>query len=165
MLVHGEATEMGRLKKALEQHAAALNIPRNVYTPKDTQPVLILHKPLRTARIVGKLGEKRAAEGQHVRGLLVKRGATSLILDHEDFPKFTKLHPGTVVQRQSIALQKPFSEVRLALEIMFEGVTGAGDLGHIDVAPSTAAAPGANGFNESNGIISGPQILLFLQGH
>lgn len=137
VLVHGEANEMNRLKKALEQRASALDIERNVYMPKVVQSVLISHKAQRVARVVGKLADKRPAEGQPLRGLLIKRGATSSILHHEDLPRFTKLHPGKVVQRQSIALQKPFSEVRLALELMFEGVHGAGDLAHIDAEGST----------------------------
>ena len=136
VLVHGEATEMGRLKKALEQHAAALGIPRAVYMPKLTQAVMVAHKPRRTAQVVGRLAEKRPAEGQPLRGLLVKRGGTHTVLHHEDLPCFTKLHPGTVVQRQSLALQRPFSEVRLALEIMFEGVQGTGDLGAVSAAAS-----------------------------
>lgn len=131
VLVHGEAMEMGRLKKALEQHAAALGIPRAVYTPKLTQAVVVPHRPRRLARVVGKLAEKRPSEGQNIRGLMVKRGGAYTLLHHEDLPKFTKLHPGTVVQRQSLALRRPFSEVRLALELMFEGVQGTGDLGAI----------------------------------
>lgn len=131
VLVHGEATEMGRLKKALEQHAAALGIPRAVYMPKLTQPVMVHHKPRRTARVVGRLADKRPAEGAPLRGLLVKRGAACEVLHHDDLPRFTKLHPGTVVQRQSLALHRPFTEVRLALEIMFEGVQGTGDLGAV----------------------------------
>ena len=132
ILVHGEATEMGRLKKALEQHAAALGIPRAVYMPKLTQPVVVPHKPRRTARVVGRLAEKRPAQGQPLRGLLVKRpGGAYTVLHHDDLPRFTKLHPGTVVHRQALALHRPFSEVRLALELMFEGVQGTGDLGAV----------------------------------
>ncbi|PRW05865.1 Cleavage and polyadenylation specificity factor subunit 3 [Chlorella sorokiniana] len=168
VLVHGEANEMGRLKKALEQHAAALGIPRTLYMPKVTQSVLIEHKAERTAKVVGRLGEKAARLGQPVRGLLVQgRGGTRTLMHHEDLPRFTKLHPGHVVQRQALALHRPFSEVRLALEMMFEGTQGAGDLGRVDAAgspsrsgaqmlrigdavtltyqPSDAAASGASG--------------------
>jgi cleavage and polyadenylation specificity factor subunit 3 len=140
VLVHGEATEMGRLKKALEQHAAALGIPRAVYMPKLTQPVLVAHKPRRTARVVGRLAEKRPSTDdgaeKSLRGLLVKRGGTHTIMHQDDLPRFTKLHPGTVVQHQAIALHRPFSEVRLALELMFEGVQGTGDLGAVSATSS-----------------------------
>jgi cleavage and polyadenylation specificity factor subunit 3 len=106
---------MGRLKKALEQHAGALNIPRSVYMPKVTQPVLIHHKAERTAKLVGRLAEKAPAPGQPVRGMLVQRsaggGAQGVLLHPEDLPRFTKLHPGRVLQRQAIALHRPFAEV------------------------------------------------------
>lgn len=45
--------EMGRLRKALEQHAAALGIPRELYMPKNTQAVLIHHKAELTAKVGG----------------------------------------------------------------------------------------------------------------
>ncbi len=113
VLVHGEATEMGRLKKALEQHAAALGIPRTLYMPKVTQPVLIEHRAERIAKVVGRLGEKPAAQGAAVRGLLVQgRGGGRSLMHHDDLPRFTGLHPGRVVQRQALALHRPFSEVR-----------------------------------------------------
>lgn len=133
VLVHGEAAEMGRLKKALEQHAAALGIPRSVYAPRLTQPVIVPHRPKRTARVLGRLAEKRPAEnGAPLRGLLVKKGGNYMVVHHEDLPKFTKLHPGTVIQRQALTIYRPFAEVRLALELMFEGIQGTGDLGAVN---------------------------------
>ncbi len=42
--VHGEAVEMGRLRKALEQQAGALGQPRQLYTPRVGQPVHITHQ-------------------------------------------------------------------------------------------------------------------------
>ena len=50
VLVHGEATEMGRLKRALEQRASATGQQRALYMPRVTQPVHISHKTLRTAK-------------------------------------------------------------------------------------------------------------------
>ena len=144
VLVHGEATEMARLKKALEQHAAALGIPRAVYMPKVTQPGRVAHTARRAARVVGRLAEKRPAEGQPLRGLLVRRGGAAALMHHDDLPRFTTLHPGKVVQRQAVALTRPFQEVRLALELMFEGVQGAGDLAHV----------------ESNGLPAGEGLVL-----
>lgn len=51
VLVHGEATEMGRLKRALEQRATAAGHQRTLYMPKVTQPVQIAHKTLHTAKV------------------------------------------------------------------------------------------------------------------
>lgn len=157
VLVHGEATEMGRLKKALEQHAAALNIPRALYMPKVTQPVLIEHRTERTAKAVGRLGEKAPAQGAAVRGLLVQsRGGARTLMHHDDLPRFTKLHPGRVVQRQAMPLHRPFSEVRSCRT----GAPGCGGQLHMpvtslavrlscwpfclpDMAPTPAGAAGA----------------------
>ena len=121
VLVHGEATEMGRLKKALEQRAAALDIARTVYTPKVTQPVLIAHAPRRSAAIVGSLVHQ--ANNAKIQGVAVKRGASVAIMNQEDLPRYTKLHAGSVTQRQALSLAgRSFSDVRLALELTFDDV-------------------------------------------
>ncbi|KAL3156673.1 hypothetical protein ABBQ38_000954 [Trebouxia sp. C0009 RCD-2024] len=131
VLVHGEAGEMMRLKRALEQRAKATDRVRNLYTPKVTQPVHIRHQPRHIAKVVGRLAEKRPATEQALQGLLVRHGAQDSLMHPSDLPHFTKLHPGRVLQRQLLALQKPFSEVRLALEVMFEGTKGDTDLGQV----------------------------------
>ena len=51
VLVHGEAGEMMRLKRALEQRAKATDRIRNLYTPKVTQPVHIRHQPRHVAKV------------------------------------------------------------------------------------------------------------------
>lgn len=51
ILVHGEAVEMGRLRKALEQQAVALGQRRLLYTPKVCQPVHIRHRPQLRAKV------------------------------------------------------------------------------------------------------------------
>lgn len=51
VLVHGEAGEMMRLKRALEQRAKATDRVRNLYTPKVTQPVHIRHQPQHIAKV------------------------------------------------------------------------------------------------------------------
>lgn len=51
VLVHGEATEMGRLKRALEQRASATGQTRALYMPRVTQPVHISHKTSYTAKV------------------------------------------------------------------------------------------------------------------
>ena len=53
VLVHGEATEMGRLRKALEQQAAVAGATRTLHTPKLTQPVRIHHRALHLAKVMG----------------------------------------------------------------------------------------------------------------
>lgn len=62
-------------------------------------------------QVVGRLAEKRPATEQALQGLLVRHGAQDSLMHPSDLPYFTKLHPGRVLQRQLLALQKPFSEV------------------------------------------------------
>ena len=61
VLVHGEATEMGRLKRALEQRAAATGQPRTLYMPRVTQPVHIPHKTSYTAKVGAPLAVRKQA--------------------------------------------------------------------------------------------------------
>ena len=51
VLVHGEAVEMGRLRKELEKQAEAAGRPRALYTPKVGQPVHITHASQHTIRV------------------------------------------------------------------------------------------------------------------
>lgn len=55
ILVHGEATEMGRLRKALEAKAAADGQKIHLYTPRNTQPVHVTHKGEKVAKVIGRL--------------------------------------------------------------------------------------------------------------
>jgi cleavage and polyadenylation specificity factor subunit 3 len=59
----------------------------------------------------------------------------------DDLSTFTRLSTGKVTHRQAIGLAKPFSDVRLALEIMFEGVDGAGHM-PVKSGPSPTSSPG-----------------------
>ena len=51
VLVHGEVTEMMRLKKALEQRAKANDQVRTVHTPKNAEIVTIHKKPVHLAKV------------------------------------------------------------------------------------------------------------------
>ena len=51
VLVHGEAGEMMRLRKALEQRAAVAGSTRTLHTPKLAQPVRIHHRALHLAKV------------------------------------------------------------------------------------------------------------------
>lgn len=139
VLVHGEKTEMMRLKGALEKAAAEKEIPRSVYTPAILQTVKVTREPLRVVRVAGQLAEKPPHVGQHLKGIMVSGPAGTgaagsgaapqqLLLHPNDLHAYTRLHRGRVTQRQALATDRPFSALRLALEVMFEGVEGSGML-------------------------------------
>ena len=199
VLVHGEATEMLRLKRALEARAAAAAgdatstaLPlRRIFAPKVGQPVHVRHAASHVARVVGALaggGDSKAPRpGQAVRGLLVaplteaaraaaaagegdasgpssssasisaaSMAAPPIIVAPGDLPAYTRLRVGRVRQRQALPLARGvgFGDVRLALEVLFDGAGGAGELGGVEAVPSVEAAvetEGAKGKGDAEG--------------
>ncbi|PNW75066.1 hypothetical protein CHLRE_12g498050v5 [Chlamydomonas reinhardtii] len=157
VLVHGEYGEMRKLAKALKDGAKAAGVAREVYTPILAQTVAVEHKPDRSVRLQGRLGEKPPREGAAVRGVLVRQGGgfATQLLAPSDLPRYTKLLKGSVTQRQAISVDVPFTAIRLALEVMFEGVEGAGTL---PVATAPDAEGGKGG--ESLAVVVGELVTV-----
>jgi len=122
ILVHGEAGEMGRLKRALDAKAAADDKKMNVYTPKNCQPVEIIHKGERIAKLTGLLAEREIEEGDRVAGVLVQKDFGTMLIAAEDVNNYTKLRTSLVTQRQLVPSKVPISTLRFALEALFEGL-------------------------------------------
>lgn len=122
ILVHGEAGEMGRLKRALDAKASADGKQMNVYTPKNCQPVEIIHKGERIAKITGLLAEREVEEGDHVAGVLVQKDFGTMLLAPDDVNNYTKLRTSLVTQRQLVPSKVPIGTLRFALEALFEGL-------------------------------------------
>lgn len=105
VLVHGEATEMNRLKQALIREYE--DDPHNieVYNPRNTQEVQLMFRGEKMAKVMGSLASKRSAEeGEEMSGILVKRNFNYHILSPEDLPNYTELSLSAVTQRQSLVL-------------------------------------------------------------
>ena len=64
VLVHGEAGEMGKLKRALEGKAAADGKKMLVYSPKNCQAVEIKHSGSKVAKVIGALAENPPRRGR-----------------------------------------------------------------------------------------------------
>ncbi|GFR43562.1 hypothetical protein Agub_g4655 [Astrephomene gubernaculifera] len=156
VLVHGEYNEMRKLAKALKDGAKAAGVAREVYTPVLEQTVAIQHTPDRSVRLQGRLGEKPPREGAVVRGVLVRQagGFSQQLLHPDDLPAYTKLLKGRVTQRQALSVGVPFSVIRLALEVMFEGVEGAGTL------PVTSVAGAAGKGGEVLAVVVGDTVTV-----
>lgn len=154
VLVHGEAGEMARLKAALEREAVTLGLVRHLYTPRVTQSVQIEHRPEHEATLKGRLAEKAPVAGAALRGVLVRApgGGGDAVLHPSDLPEYTRLHTGGVLQRQALILDKPLAELRLALEVAFEGVEGHGAVPvRGSTAPAHAKADGAEAVKHEGG--------------
>jgi len=146
VLVHGEREGMMRLKWALEKAAVEQDIPRALYTPAVMQTVKIQHQPLRVVRVAGSLADKPLQVGAVLQGVLINPlasgtggAAEPLLLHPDDLPTYTRLHRGRVTQRQALATNLPWAKLRLAMEVIFEGVQGEGThpvTGILPLAPS-----------------------------
>ena len=145
VLVHGEAVEMGRLKRALEAAAAAAAQPIHVYTPKNCQSVAIAHRGEKVARVLGRLAERCAgADGDvAVGGVLVAKDFQYTLLHPADLATFTKLKQATLRQRQLVPCAAPFPAVRMAMEQLFEAVARVRSADVADAEDAAAASAAA----------------------
>ena len=137
VLVHGEAGEMGKLKRALEGKAAADGKQMSVYSPKNCQAVEIKHSGSKIAKVMGALAEHPPQEGDRVRGLLVRKDFGNMLVAPRDLPEYTKLRTAAVTQRQMIPTTTPLSDLRFALEALFEGIHTVTTLGSAGSPKST----------------------------
>ena len=151
VLVHGEAGEMGRLKRALEGKAAADGKKMSVYSPKNCQAVEIKHSGSKVAKVIGALAEQPAAVGSHVRGLLVQKDFGHMLLAPSDLPAYTKLRTAAVSQRQMVPTTVPLTNLRFALEALFEGIHTVTTLG------GGAGSPTRGGTSVAGAVAGGGQ--------
>jgi len=96
--------------------------------------------------VLGRLAERPPRPGQPLRGVLVRQEGGDALLHPDDLAAYTRLSTGSVLQRQAIPLDRSLTEVRLALEIMFEGggpLTVRSSPSPPPVAASAAAAAAA----------------------
>lgn len=150
VLVHGERGEMMKLRAALERSAERQHWQRTLHTPGVTQDALIAFRPRHIATVRGKLADCPPKAGDVLRGVLVQQQGQDQVVGPEELSTFTKLAAGKVLHRQAVAINKPFSEIRLALEIMFEGVEGSGAL-----PVKSAQSAGAGSSSNSSGAGAG----------
>ena len=129
VLVHGEAGEMGKLKRALEGKAAADGKKMMVYNPKNCQAVEIKHSQSKTARVVGRLALNPPKEGDRVSGLLVQKDFGHMIVAPEDLPRVHQSQDGEAHAEADGPHDAEAREFRFALEALFEGIHTVSTLG------------------------------------
>ncbi|WZN61983.1 subunit 3-I of mRNA cleavage and polyadenylation specificity factor [Chloropicon roscoffensis] len=109
VLVHGEATEMGRMKSALQRRFENEGKSIEIFNPKNCQTVSMEFKVDKEVRAVGKLADSVVLkDGERVSGLLVQKGFKHTLLDPKDLQTYTQLSAGTVTQKQVIPVEIPF---------------------------------------------------------
>ncbi|KAK1927405.1 putative cleavage and polyadenylation specificity factor [Papiliotrema laurentii] len=127
VLVHGEASQMGRLRAALRDTYAARGQEINIHTPKNCEPLTLTFQAERTVKAIGSLAEKRPEHGTPLKGLLISKDFSYTLLDPKDLKDFTGLSTSTITQKQSIPISVDWSVVRWYLEGMYGEVEEGSD--------------------------------------
>ncbi|GJN20741.1 hypothetical protein PR202_gb08155 [Eleusine coracana subsp. coracana] len=124
ILVHGEATEMSRLKQRLVSQFDGTNT--NVVSPKNCQPVELRFRSEKTAKVVGRLAAENKVPdvGESVSGLLLTKGFTYQIMDPEELRVYTRaqLSSANITQRVTVPYSGSFDVIRYRLEQIYESV-------------------------------------------
>ncbi|KAI6046150.1 beta-lactamase-like protein [Pisolithus marmoratus] len=119
VLVHGEATAMGRLRAAMAARFRDRDEDVKIHTPRNLEELELSFRGERVAKAIGTLASKPPQENDIISGLLVSKDYTYTLLDPRDLRDFAGLSTCTVTQRQKIALGVGWDLVRWHLEGMF----------------------------------------------
>ncbi|TXT04239.1 hypothetical protein VHUM_04237 [Vanrija humicola] len=127
VLVHGEASQMNRLRAALRDTYATRGQEINIHTPRNLEPLTLTFRTERIVKAIGSLAEERPVHGAEVKGLLVSKDFSYTLLDPRDLRDFTGLSTSTIVQKQSLPIGVDWSVVRWYLEGMYGEVEDGKD--------------------------------------
>jgi cleavage and polyadenylation specificity factor subunit 3 len=119
VLVHGEASQMARLRAALRDTYATRGQEINIHTPKNCEPLTLTFRAERTVKAIGSLAASRPVHGAPLKGLLVSKDFSYTLLDPKDLRDFTGLSTSTIEQKMSIPIGVDWSVVRWHLEGMY----------------------------------------------
>lgn len=124
ILVHGEQTEMQKLKDALiRQYEDNPDYNIQVYNPRNTQPVELYFRGEKNAKVIGKLASNELPHlDAPISGILVKRNFKYHLMQPDDLPNYTDLAISTIQQRQSIPCGSEPEMVIAAVERVFGAV-------------------------------------------
>ncbi|KAH9892899.1 mRNA 3'-end-processing protein YSH1 [Cubamyces lactineus] len=119
VLVHGEATGMGRLKAAMQDRYKSRDEEIKIHTPRNLETLELTFRSERVAKAIGTLASKPPQPNDVISGLLVAKDYSYTLLDPRDLRDFAGLTTCVVTQRQKVALGVGWDLVRWHLEGMF----------------------------------------------
>lgn len=121
ILVHGEQTEMQKLKDALiRQYEDNPDYNIQIYNPKNTQPVELYFRGEKSAKVIGTLASNTLPKvDAEISGILVKRNFKYSVIAAEDLPNYTNLAISTVLQRQSVPFKGDSNVLMFAIQRNF----------------------------------------------
>ncbi|KAJ1984231.1 endoribonuclease ysh1 [Dimargaris verticillata] len=145
VLVHGEYTNMHRLKSALHDYFSENNLPTEVHTPANCEPVELRFKGAKDTKLVGELATQASEYVQHLTaqpldatkrarldpateapdgevalaGVLVAKEYKYYLMEDTYVSDFTGLSTAQVLQRQAVPYHGTYSLLKYHLEQMF----------------------------------------------
>ncbi|GHJ87105.1 hypothetical protein NliqN6_3507 [Naganishia liquefaciens] len=117
VLVHGEASVMGRLRLALQSQYADSDV--KIHTPRNCEPLTLTFNSERVIKVIGSLATKHPKPTQPLAGLLVQKDYSYTLLDPKDLKDFTGLGTTEIKQRQSLRVGVSWEVIRWHLEGMY----------------------------------------------
>ncbi|RSH94523.1 endoribonuclease ysh1 [Saitozyma podzolica] len=163
VLVHGEASQMARLRAALRDTYATRGQEINIHTPKNCEPLTLTFRAERTVKAIGSLAASRPVHGAPVKGLLVSKDFSYTLLDPKDLRDFTGLSTSTIEQKMSIPIGVDWSVVRWHLEGMYGEVEeGTDEEGRPSLTVDSTVAELRWSSNTSNDMIADSALAVLL---
>jgi len=118
ILVHGEATEMGRLKGAL-QHRFDSNAVA-IFTPRNCETVELSFRGAKTVKVVGSLAADGVLkDGQLIEGVLLGKDFEYQLVGPEEVSEYSQLKRTVLRQRQVIPSHATLSLLEFHLVNLF----------------------------------------------
>ncbi|KAK7692612.1 endoribonuclease ysh1 [Cerrena zonata] len=142
VLVHGEQTNMGRLKAAMQDRYKNRDEEVKIHSPRNLEVLELTFRGERVAKAIGTLAAKPPQANDVLSGLLVAKDYSYTLLDPRDLRDFAGLSTCVVTQRQKVHVAVGWELVRWHLEGMYgkieegmdkEGVPTMRVMGAVDV--------------------------------
>ena len=119
VLVHGEQSNMGRLKSALLSKYSDKKDEKKIWNPKNCEEIKLEIKGNKIAQVIGALAATKAAEGSKLSGVLVQQDFQLSLVSPEDLEDIDGLVTNHISMRQRMRLHAGMDLVRYHLEEMF----------------------------------------------
>ncbi|KAB7507057.1 Cleavage and polyadenylation specificity factor subunit 3 [Armadillidium nasatum] len=123
VLVHGEMTEMGRLKSALEREYEGLTEnPVKIFNPKNLETITFHFRGEKMAKVTGNLAVSLPKNNDIVSGILVKKNFNCHVISPQELNKYSELAVTTLSQRLSVNYTGSWQLLQYLMNTMFGNV-------------------------------------------
>ncbi|EDQ87907.1 uncharacterized protein MONBRDRAFT_26966 [Monosiga brevicollis MX1] len=123
VLVHGQESQMRKLKESVLKDFEQRDRLISVYNPKNTEKQLFHYRGEKNAKVLGKLAREFAAGSRRISGVLVSKAFDYKIMHPDELAEFTQLRVARIRQRQTLPFQYDLRLLKVMLE-QFMGCIG-----------------------------------------